>query len=271
MRKSRFLQKMVLAILLALTATVVVRAAEGDDIRVAVNGALIDFDGQTPVVVEGRTLVPARAVFAALGFEVYWDDNAQMVTLVGDHTIRLWIGADQMEVLGRGMMPLDVPAQLVGGRTMIPARAVAQAIGAEVDWQPMQNLVTIDMPTRDYRTMSAHEMLRLGYSLAQVQDIFEQEIFAMFYEWRIENGIIPFVADPHFAGTSRGWAQQSAGYWTDFDEGRIDAFRLNELLFGHTNAISANAQNWGRVYPLRSTTATSGFMTPLAAAANWLH
>lgn len=38
---------------------------------------------------------------------------------------------------------MDVPAQLINGRTMIPLRAVAEATGAKVNWNALENLATI--------------------------------------------------------------------------------------------------------------------------------
>jgi len=252
-------------------ASVVLAMAQESEIRVEVNGVNIHFNDQPPAIIGGRTLVPARAVFGALGYEVYWDGASQMVTLVGDFTIRMWIGHYNLEVVGHGLVPLDVPPQIVNGRTMIPARAVADAIGADVQWLDTQRLVTINLAARDYRNITFNNLLRFGYSFEEAQNIFEQEMFALFNEWRIEQGVAAVGQDPHFAGTSRNWAREGANIWLDFDAGRISQPQLNERLFGHTNAISA--ANWGRIYPLRSSMMDSFFgnMTPITAANGWLH
>jgi hypothetical protein len=49
--------------------------------------------------------------------------------------IELPIGEKKMIVNGREE-PIDVPAQIIAGRTMVPLRFVAEALGAEVDWEP---------------------------------------------------------------------------------------------------------------------------------------
>jgi len=38
---------------------------------------------------------------------------------------------------------LDVPAKIVGGRTLVPARAVAESFGADVQWDQATRTVTI--------------------------------------------------------------------------------------------------------------------------------
>jgi len=45
-------------------------AFASNDIAVAIDGALVSFEGQQPTLVDGRTLVPVRGVFEKLGFEV---------------------------------------------------------------------------------------------------------------------------------------------------------------------------------------------------------
>lgn len=49
--------------------------------------------------------------------------------------IELPIGKPQMVVNGR-VESIDIPAQIISGRTMVPLRVVSEALGAEVDWEP---------------------------------------------------------------------------------------------------------------------------------------
>jgi len=112
-------------------------AVPAPPIRVTLNGENISFD-QPPIMESGRTLVPLRAIFEALGAEVDWNGDTQTVTAVKDGvTVTLRIGS--YDLIKSGHAPtqtstLDVPPQLVGGRTMVPARAVAESFGATVDW-----------------------------------------------------------------------------------------------------------------------------------------
>ena len=112
------------------------------DISVTLNGEYIEFD-QPPVIVDDRTLVPLRAIFEAMGASVDWDDSIKAVIAVKDDvTIFLQIGSN---VLLRNGEPvyLDVAAQIVNDRTMVPARAVAESFGAEVGWDEETRTVII--------------------------------------------------------------------------------------------------------------------------------
>jgi len=89
------------------------------------------------------TLVPLRAIFEALGATVEWEQSTQTVTAVKDDiTIILKIGDSFLTKNGE-RIALDVPAKIVGGRTLVPARAVAESFGADVQWDGTTRTVTI--------------------------------------------------------------------------------------------------------------------------------
>ena len=112
------------------------------DITVTVNGTLLAFD-VPPVIVDGRVLVPLRVTFEALDASVGWDAATSTITAVrGDTTIRLEIGSQTAYVSGEPVT-LDVPAQIRDGRTLVPLRFVAEALGAAVAWDGAALSITI--------------------------------------------------------------------------------------------------------------------------------
>lgn len=114
--------------------------------RVVVDGQLMRFD-QPPVVAGGRVLVPLRGVFEHLGATVLWNPATNVVTAQrGDTQVQLVIGGRQATVNGRVVL-LDVPATIVGGRTLVPLRFVSEAMGAQVDWDNATRVVTITSGT----------------------------------------------------------------------------------------------------------------------------
>jgi hypothetical protein len=112
------------------------------DIRVVLNGTPLAFD-QPPIILDGRTLVPLRAIFEALGANVQWNSSTQTVTATrGNITVTLRIGSDYITRNGE-QIRLDVPAGVIGGRTLVPTRAVSESFGAQVDWDRNTRTVTI--------------------------------------------------------------------------------------------------------------------------------
>src|SRR5579871_2358794 len=94
--------------------------AEG--IGVTINGSPVAFDGMGPVEVNGRVLVPVRGVRESLGADVGWNEDSQTVVANnGRADIELRIGDHSASIDGRAV-PLDVPAQVIAGHTMVPLR-----------------------------------------------------------------------------------------------------------------------------------------------------
>ncbi len=87
-----------------------------------------------PAIVDGRTMVPMRAIFEALGAEVGWDGDTRTATgTLGEHTVSIQVGAKTALVDGE-THTLDVPAQILQNRMMVPARFISEALGCTVSW-----------------------------------------------------------------------------------------------------------------------------------------
>jgi len=96
-----------------------------------------------PMIDNGRTLVPLRAIFETMGATVSWDQATYTATAVkGDTKVVLNIGSTTPTINGQATQ-LDVPAKIVNGRTMAPLRFVGEAFGGTVQWNPETQLITI--------------------------------------------------------------------------------------------------------------------------------
>jgi hypothetical protein len=91
----------------------------------------------------GRTLVPVRYLGDALGATTGWDGNTQTVTVTGGSTtVSLVIGGTAMMVNSQAQT-LDQAPVIKDGRTYLPARWVANALGYQVDWNAANKIVII--------------------------------------------------------------------------------------------------------------------------------
>ena len=116
------------------------------DIRVQLNGQTMSFE-VPPIIENGRTLVPLRAIFEALGATVEWNGDTRTVTATqGNMVIILPIGSLTPTVNGVDY-PLDVAATIVNGRTLAPLRFVGETLGATVDWDGDTRTVFISTNT----------------------------------------------------------------------------------------------------------------------------
>ncbi|WP_248930800.1 copper amine oxidase N-terminal domain-containing protein [Paenibacillus hamazuiensis] len=85
-------------------------------------------------LVDGRTMVPMRAIFERLNATIEWDDAAKSATAVkGTTKVQLWIGKAEAKA-GERTVTLDVPPMLINGSTYVPLRFVSESLGAGVSF-----------------------------------------------------------------------------------------------------------------------------------------
>lgn len=111
------------------------------DVNVVVNGQPVGFD-QPPITRAGRVFVPLRGVFERLGASVVYDNGLINATGAG-HNVSLRIGSTQATIDGQTQY-VDVAPFVIGSRTLVPLRFVAQALGAAVEWNQNSQTVRIN-------------------------------------------------------------------------------------------------------------------------------
>lgn len=161
---------MILAAVMILSSVSAVVFAD-DEIKVLVDGNQLEFD-VAPVIEDGRTLVPMRAIFEALGADVDWNESSKTITAKTDSkTLMITIGENRLGVIEKvavsqetkidedntgytealiRSIPLDVPAKIVDGRTLVPIRAVSEGLDADVAWNAEEKIVSITKKSPEY-------------------------------------------------------------------------------------------------------------------------
>lgn len=116
---------------------------KSDKIRIFVNGEELLSD-VPPMITDGRTMVPMRSIFEALGAEVFWEESTKTVRAVsGGNEISVTIGKNTITINGE-TSTLDVPPKIENGRTLVPARAVSEGLGCSVSWNNETRVVSIE-------------------------------------------------------------------------------------------------------------------------------
>ena len=96
-----------------------------------------------PALVNDRTLVPVRFIAENYGADVKWDDASQTVTITLDgKIIKMIINENKYTVDGKEFT-LDVPAQLISARTMVPVRVISEAFEKTVFWDEERELIGV--------------------------------------------------------------------------------------------------------------------------------
>ena len=111
-----------------------------------VNGVQKEIDPgkeTAPVIMNGRTLIPIRAVLEAMGGTVDYDAEDQKITLKkGNDTLQMWIGKTNMK-LNSSSKTMDSAPVILNGRTMVPVRFVAENFGYSAAWKSAEKTVVI--------------------------------------------------------------------------------------------------------------------------------
>ncbi len=89
---------------------------------------------------EGKLLAPAREMIFALGGYVM-EDGDTLSLLLGTKTLQMTAGSSR-GVIDSEEITFDVAPQVIGDKTMVPLRAVVEALGASVTYNEKNGEVT---------------------------------------------------------------------------------------------------------------------------------
>lgn len=154
MRHQMFIP-LILSAALAFLSPCPVLAGEQGEVEVNIDGRTIEFTGTAPFIDgQGRTQVPARAMAEALDCTVDWKEKGQMVSIRGKgRQVEFRIGEDwaivkdDLATSGVERLEMDTSAMLLErggfGVTFVPARFLANALGAWIEWNADKRMVVI--------------------------------------------------------------------------------------------------------------------------------
>lgn len=119
-----------------------------DPVQVFVEGKQVSFDAK-PFITGGRTLVPMRAIFEALGAKVDWDNATKTATASKDGVVvKVTINSTEGIIEKNGSKEtkkLDTGAVISNGRTFVPLRFVGEAFGNKVDYQKVNGIGIVNI------------------------------------------------------------------------------------------------------------------------------
>ena len=114
-----------------------------ENVNVVLDGKTITFDVPAQII-NGRTMVPMRKIFEELGMVVEWFDETQTVIAAKQGVVVEFPIGSTTVFRNTIKQIIDVPAQLVDNRTLVPVRFVSEFTGAEVVWDESTNTAFIN-------------------------------------------------------------------------------------------------------------------------------
>ena len=139
------LTMLLLVIVTLFTSTSVLAYSEANGI--ILNGNPLKMDVK-PVIIEGRTLVPARALLEALGLKVSWNNTERIVKAEKTGVqLQLVVSNNKWDSRniynGMQFVNEETPPTIINNRTLIPARFVSEILGLDVKWNSKNKTVII--------------------------------------------------------------------------------------------------------------------------------
>ncbi|MBQ8942206.1 MAG: hypothetical protein IJ062_10260 [Firmicutes bacterium] len=116
-----------------------------DDPVMTVNNSEKEIDGfgTAPIISNGRTLLPIRAVVEEMGGSVEWNaENKQTELKYADTDIVLTTDS-KTALLNGAETAIDTAPVIINARTFLPIRFIAESFGFSVDWNSESKTITI--------------------------------------------------------------------------------------------------------------------------------
>jgi len=177
-----------------------------EDIKVFLNGVEIEFD-VAPYIKNGRTMVPFRAIFEALGVEISWDGINRAIMAAND-TIQIYIEIGKSFAYVNGYkVELDAEAEIVDGRTFVPLRFVSENAGADVSWDGTRRAVHISYvdQVRDLGEVSYYR--ELEFSVDRWESKADGKILTVSGKVNLENTVLMIELYDGLGGFGRSIAE----------------------------------------------------------------
>jgi len=199
--------------------------------KMLVNGEVKQ--GEKPVMVNGTTMLPLRAIGEAMGAKVHWNNQQKQATLIMDtQTIVFNLGEKQMLING---LKVPIPQQpfLEQGRVYLPLRAIGEAFGKQVEYD---NNGVVGEPL-----ISIH-----GFEMSFIKDAWEYDhMFALKPLVKLLlTSAKPYYGDNIIAVYSKTDGQLYVQYWSTLD---CDEFLLSDNPsheYGHYDRLQANGNHY---------------------------
>ena len=142
------MKRFILILLLFTMLFSVCTAANTEEtVTVKVNGNLIQSD-VPPVLKDGRTFLPLRAILNAIGVEnenIIWWEMAEAVEIKHNNTHIFMVLNSREAIVNENTYHLDAPAFETRGRTLVPVRFLSENLNCRVVWD--EKTFTVDIYT----------------------------------------------------------------------------------------------------------------------------
>lgn len=112
------------------------------EVSVSCNGERIYFDKAAPIIRDGRTYVPLRALMELMGYTVSWEEETGNITCKKEESTLILTPHGEITIDGE-VSPYEAKPINSNGSNLVPARFIAEAVDAQVEWNDKTRTVEI--------------------------------------------------------------------------------------------------------------------------------
>nr|WP_294584259.1 N-acetylmuramoyl-L-alanine amidase family protein [uncultured Anaerotignum sp.] len=119
------------------------------EVKIEIDGKEMVPKDMPAVIIDGRTMLPMRQIAQELGCEVNWNEAAQQIYVMRGSDIIVFTVNSKAGYENGKEFTMDVPATIVNDRTMLPVRALADALHLNIKWDDPNRTVIINSGDTD--------------------------------------------------------------------------------------------------------------------------
>lgn len=119
------------------------------EVKISIDGKAMAPKDMPAVIIDGRTMLPMRQIAQELGCEVTWNEAAKQIYVMRGSDIIVFIVDSKAGYENGKEFTMDVPATIVNDRTMLPVRALADALHLNIKWDDPNRTVIINSGDTD--------------------------------------------------------------------------------------------------------------------------
>ncbi len=120
---------------------------EAEAVTICMDGKPLTAKDMPAIIIDERTMLPMRLIAEALGAEVAWNEDANQVYVINDTNTIVFQIDDKTGYQNGNTFTMDVPPMIVNERTMLPVRALANALDLDVTWDEKSRTVFMQTKT----------------------------------------------------------------------------------------------------------------------------
>lgn len=113
------------------------------EVKIEIDGKEMVPKDMPAVIINGRTMLPMRQIAQELGCEVNWNEAAKQIYVMRGSDIIVFAVDSKIGYENGQEFTMDVPATIVNDRTMLPVRALADALHLNIKWDDPSRTVSI--------------------------------------------------------------------------------------------------------------------------------